>query len=48
MKSTKIDPRIQRTLNEIQKQYPVVRAIVDEIYALGGRVFLVEIGRAHV
>jgi tRNA nucleotidyltransferase (CCA-adding enzyme) len=41
MKSTKIDPRIQRTLNEIQRQYPVVRAIVDEICALGGRVFLV-------
>jgi tRNA nucleotidyltransferase (CCA-adding enzyme) len=41
MKSTKIDPRIQRTLSDIQKQYPVVRAIVDEISALNGRVFLV-------
>ena len=41
MQFTKIDPTIQRTLNDIQKQYPVVREIVDEISAHGGRVFLV-------
>lgn len=41
MKSTKIGPIIQRALNEIQKQYPVIREIVDEIAAHGGRVFLV-------
>ncbi len=41
MKSTKIDPIIQRALNDIQKQYPVIREIVDEITAHGGRVFLV-------
>lgn len=41
MKSTKIGPIIQRALNDIQKQYPVIREIVDEINAYGGRVFLV-------
>ena len=41
MKSTKIDAAIQRSLNDIQKQYPVVREIVNEITAFKGRVFLV-------
>lgn len=41
MKSTKIDPTIQRALNDIQKQYPVFREIVNEIDAHGGRTFLV-------
>ncbi len=41
MKSTKISPVIQRALNDIQKQYPVIREIVDEINAFGGRIFLV-------
>lgn len=41
MKSTKISPTIQRALNEIQRQYPVIREIVDEITAYGGRIFLV-------
>lgn len=41
MKSTKIDSSIQRSLNDMQKQYPVIREIVDEIIAHGGRVFLV-------
>jgi tRNA nucleotidyltransferase (CCA-adding enzyme) len=41
MKSTKIDPIIQRSLNEIYKQYPVMREIVEEISAQGGRIFLV-------
>ena len=41
MKSTKIDPVIQRSINDMQKQYPVIREIVSEISQLGGRVFLV-------
>lgn len=41
MKSTKITPPIQRALADIQKQYPVVQAIFDEIHAHGGRVFYV-------
>lgn len=41
MKSTQIDPAIQRSLNDIQKQYPVLWEIVREIDAHGGRVFLV-------
>lgn len=41
MKSTKITPQIQRALTDIQKQYPVVQAIFDEIIAHHGRVFLV-------
>jgi len=41
MKSTKITPQIQRALADIQKQYPVVQAIFDEISAHGGRVFYV-------
>ena len=41
MKSTKIAPEIQRALTDIQKQYPVVQAIFDEISAHRGRVLLV-------
>ena len=41
MKSTKIDAHIQRALIDIQKQYPVVQAIFDEITAHGGRVLVV-------
>ncbi len=41
MKPTKISPEIQRALGDIQKQYPVVREIINEIAAHGGRVLLV-------
>ena len=41
MKSTKITPQIQRALADIQKQYPVVQAIFDEINAYRGRVLFV-------
>ena len=41
MKSTQIDPRMKRAFADIEKQYPVVRAIVDEITAHGGRVLFV-------
>ncbi len=41
MKSTKLDTHIQRALIDIQKQYPVVQAIFDEITAYGGRVLVV-------
>ncbi len=41
MKSTKIESHIQRALAEIQKQYPVVQAIFDEISAHGGKALLV-------
>ena len=41
MKSTQTDPRMKRAFADIEKQYPVVRAIVDEITAHGGRVLFV-------
>ena len=41
MKSTKIDVDIQRAVSQLIKRYPVVRNIIDEIYAQGGRSLLI-------
>src|SRR5579872_1597364 len=41
MKSTKIGIDIQRAIAQIYKRYPVVKDIVQEIYAHGGMALLI-------
>src|SRR3990172_8786797 len=41
MKSTKISPNIQRSLNDVLNRYPEVREISKDIQAYGGRAYLV-------